>query len=442
MPDNPTIVYRRAELYDLVWARPLREVSKSLGLTDIQLATICRRLGVPIPWRGYWSDRAAGKAAEPTPLPPRAAGEPDEIRSPRGREAAEAPTSEDVDARIHVEPQLTDPHPLVIATAQALREAAPEHGLLVTSAPGCLDVAVGPASVDRALRLLDALLKGAERHGAHPAVIAAKAHTDGYSRREEPTTYRAILRIGEDQVAFRLDEATESVLVPPAPPPPPPKRRRWDYEPPSLVPTYEYRPTGRLSLRILSSGHVATQSNWNDSKRKQVEDCLDSFLAQCLRIARVQQEARNAAERQRVAEAEARQKREAAEAEARRIKAEQERMRKAEQARVDDLEARLHAWHQSWIIRDFIAVVEADAGDRGLPMEPGSALATWLAWAGERAQALATTALAEVGHRQLASPAPPTSAEVAPSAPPPAPPSYPDMPPKSYWETRQWWQRR
>jgi hypothetical protein len=41
------------ELYDRVWARPLRDVAQDLGLSDVGLAKLCRRSGIPLPPRGF-----------------------------------------------------------------------------------------------------------------------------------------------------------------------------------------------------------------------------------------------------------------------------------------------------------------------------------------------------------------------------------------------------
>lgn len=40
-----TITYRRAELYEQVWAEPVRVVAKRYGVSDVALGTICRKPG-------------------------------------------------------------------------------------------------------------------------------------------------------------------------------------------------------------------------------------------------------------------------------------------------------------------------------------------------------------------------------------------------------------
>jgi len=60
--------FRREDLYRLVWTSPLSEIAARLGVSDVGLAKLCRRAGVPIPGRGYWARTEAGQAVEPVPM--------------------------------------------------------------------------------------------------------------------------------------------------------------------------------------------------------------------------------------------------------------------------------------------------------------------------------------------------------------------------------------
>jgi len=51
MPPN-FITLPRSELYDLVWSKPVTEVARELGISDVALAKRCRALNIPLPWRG------------------------------------------------------------------------------------------------------------------------------------------------------------------------------------------------------------------------------------------------------------------------------------------------------------------------------------------------------------------------------------------------------
>ena len=64
----------RQALYDAVWAQPITKLSKDFGISDVGLAKACRKLSVPLPPRGYWARKAAGKPALQLALPPRPPG--------------------------------------------------------------------------------------------------------------------------------------------------------------------------------------------------------------------------------------------------------------------------------------------------------------------------------------------------------------------------------
>ncbi len=51
----------RKELFEKVWEKPMTQVSKELGISDVGLKKICRRHQIPVPGRGYWAKKAAGK---------------------------------------------------------------------------------------------------------------------------------------------------------------------------------------------------------------------------------------------------------------------------------------------------------------------------------------------------------------------------------------------
>src|SRR5216683_8442151 len=57
--------YNRSELYERVWSEPIRDVAKQHGVSDVWLAKICRALRVPLPGRGYWAKKNAGRLLHP-----------------------------------------------------------------------------------------------------------------------------------------------------------------------------------------------------------------------------------------------------------------------------------------------------------------------------------------------------------------------------------------
>lgn len=58
----------REELYDLVWARPMTQVAQDFQISDRAMAKVCAKKQVPVPPRGYWAKKNAGKDIPVIPL--------------------------------------------------------------------------------------------------------------------------------------------------------------------------------------------------------------------------------------------------------------------------------------------------------------------------------------------------------------------------------------
>lgn len=71
--------FQRRELYELVWSEPMRDLAATFEMSDVGLAKICRKADIPVPPRGHWAKRAAGKRSLQTPLPPRFPGATDDV---------------------------------------------------------------------------------------------------------------------------------------------------------------------------------------------------------------------------------------------------------------------------------------------------------------------------------------------------------------------------
>lgn len=72
-------IMTRAELYELVWRRPMIHIAKGFGLSDVGLRKICVRYSIPTPSLGYWAKLAHGKAVKQPPLPDAEKGTGNEI---------------------------------------------------------------------------------------------------------------------------------------------------------------------------------------------------------------------------------------------------------------------------------------------------------------------------------------------------------------------------
>src|SRR5437867_3393657 len=174
----------RDQLYEQVWAEPVTKVAARYGISDVALAKVCRKLDVPVPPRGYWRRLERGWQPARPPLSKRRPGIPCSVelmnRPPTSDGAPRSPEVEAQEAfeqqprnRVRVPRRLVDPHPLVARTAERLRVAKPgKYGTVGAWGDKTLDVQVGPRSVERALRLMDALVKALEARGLRVGVAS------------------------------------------------------------------------------------------------------------------------------------------------------------------------------------------------------------------------------------------------------------------------------
>ena len=116
----------REALYEAVWTDAVTVVAPRYGLSDVGLVKICKKLGIPVPPRGYWAKVKAGRTTHKLPLPALPAGardlagpiplsEPEAAMHARVRDALQK--TRESQSNISVPAELGDPHPLVRAAA-------------------------------------------------------------------------------------------------------------------------------------------------------------------------------------------------------------------------------------------------------------------------------------------------------------------------------------
>ena len=355
----------------------MSRLSRTYGMSDVGLAKICKQHCIPRPPRGYWAKKSNGKATRRKALPPVSDPRLEKVYlDPRTVvETEQEPTEADrriASERATGEPivvgdRLGEPHPLVLRTMTSLRAArADEKGTIRPRARGCLDVVVGPNSIDRAMRILDSLIRALERRSYRVSV------------RDGETT-ATLVEVDGESIPFRLEERAARKERP---------RddrksdRLYDFFRPRVE--YDYFPSGELTLQIGVSVPMMTRHSWRDGGKKRVEDWLNSFVVGLIRTSQGIKVERVEAERRRV-EAERRRK-EWEESERRRQEA--ERLRKEEEERVRQVEATLDGWIRYRSLGEMIAEVRSRAAELGREIPPESRLGRWLSVAERRHQKL------------------------------------------------------
>ena len=375
-------VYSRDELYAAVWAEPKQALAKKIGISDVGLGNVCRKLRIPVPSRGYWARLASGQKPIKPALPKLRKGDlteykvfrwregPDSEGEVRPRKVAAAPDDAE---RIPVPKVLHYLHPLL---QKHLDSFGQMEGKFADFLKGhtCVALWVSPESLDRALRIMTTLFEALEARGGR---IEVTKHEPNFYGRYHAKPSQTGVWFGEFFVPFSLSESSKIVVIPPPPPEPPPKRpSRWD--PPAstrpLEPTKVNKPSGMLTLRLEGRSWISP-SNWVDGKRLALQDRLHEVVkamqddAESMRLEVI-------ADKERALKAIEDQKR----------RDEAERLRREEEACLSDLWSRVEDFTMAVRAKAYLQEVEAWATATGADLKPGSDLGEWLAWARTRVE--------------------------------------------------------
>lgn len=374
MPNN--IKLERKKLYKEVWAVPMSRLAPKYGLSGNGLKKICKKLNIPVPPRGYWARLQHGYKVKKTPLPKLKTGAIDshtilqadsKIRESNKLESFSADAVDLINLisekpAVKVLPQLESPHRLTLKTQKSLQKAKVEENLVVTpTRKGCLNICVAPGNLDRALRTMDALVKGLEERGFR--LLNDKEKYFGHH-----------VKILGEKIYFSLEEKTKQVdHVLTKQEIEDQKKYSWSY-----APKFDYIPTGVLILKIQENDTVpGIQKRWADGKTRLIEDVLDNFIIGLIKVADGKiRERREREERRLRWEEEWRQREEAA-----------ERWR-LEQQRRQDLEDQALLWNKSQLVRNFISAVEERYIESHADKEIQGQIKQWLIWARQHANRL------------------------------------------------------
>jgi hypothetical protein len=155
----------RAELYEKVWATPVRTLAKELGMSDVGLAKICRKHDIPIPPLGYWRKKETGNKVVPPPLPAAKDGLETLDIYMRDRLPPElAALAAEPAAEIAIPAELS--HEFVTRTEKLLTSGKENEKKLIVAKDGTLShLLVSREQMSRALRIMNALFLALEERG-------------------------------------------------------------------------------------------------------------------------------------------------------------------------------------------------------------------------------------------------------------------------------------
>lgn len=147
-----TINFTREALYDLIWSKPLNAAAGECGVYTSVLRQLCQDQNIPLPWGGY----KPGK--ERTVLP---AGAQLDFPAAVAAAISSLDFPGETTASFIVPRKLADPDPLITAAQNTTKQDFQLHGMdhMLRSGFGELAIRASKANMDRALRIMDTLVK-------------------------------------------------------------------------------------------------------------------------------------------------------------------------------------------------------------------------------------------------------------------------------------------
>ncbi|MEQ8332513.1 hypothetical protein [Nisaea sp.] len=383
-----TLQTTRQELFEEIWERPMTKVAADYGISDVALKKICEKHRIPVPGRGYWAKKAAGKPVKKALFRKVSDAAVEHILIygsalndlPRTVQAArkEAKRRERLpENKIEVEavPVPEDLHPKVAQTRKKLERAKSNpNGLVAVKGDGIFNVEIGPKSIDRVSSFLHSLLNAAESRGfiivkgVHALVLVADGETLEFSVSEQVTRSRHIPTQAELEAIHQWEGRQAR------------RSRSWDdfdWTPKPNPPEWDHAPNGHIRFQITESKYVygGLRKSFGDGKTQRIESLINPILeafstwSAAIKAKRVDDERRE---------------REWKEAERRRE--EQRRNVALEKKRIEVLTHDLDRRRRRQEVLDYITDVEASlfSGNYDNP----EAVRQWIKWAQNYAERL------------------------------------------------------
>lgn len=367
----------REDLYQLVWAEPLRTLAKRFGISDVALAKRGRAANIPLPGLGYWAKKEAGKKVFQPALPERGLGQsdsldigPEERRSyaeedeellrttlvppkpfPDGFPEVMARARQIV-GKVRASSSLANPHPVVAKLLQEDEKRREKQK--ADRFPSSFYAPIFDSPFERRrLRFMNGLLLGLTRAGARVSVRGKEGQDVGVT-------------IGDTHLGFGIGP----VKPPPVTYPP----RQLPVNEKMMLQLGWYQPPPEIKVL------------WTDGDGQVLEDQIEEIAVSLFAYAEwgyrwgIQRRYEHRVERKRELEERIRKQKEEAE------RKERARIEKAAADRRDKLLAEVNAWGRAAEIRAYVDARLARWSDADA--ETVSGLHTWAEWARAEADAM------------------------------------------------------
>lgn len=282
MAKEPFFLSREA-LYIKVWETPTVKLAKEFGVSDVAVGKMCRRLDVPKPPLGYWRKIETGTKKNIPPLSkpndktqkgvwiyPKSEEKTLQFENEYNKQSliVEQEISEKASAellpenKIKVPINLYKPHPLVAQTQKILSKGYVDmYGALHGKwGEKYLAFRISKKNLNRALRIMDALLKALDKRGCKTVV------TFNQQLKTEVTVNGKNIEIALKEDFKRFDR-------------PPNEKKKSVYD----SDRYIYEPNGMFTFSIANAVNV--QHNWRDGKTSVLEDQLNDIVIGIFRAA-------------------------------------------------------------------------------------------------------------------------------------------------------------
>jgi hypothetical protein len=399
------IVLSREDLYELAWSKPISELAKDFGISDVGLAKRCKRLGIPLPGRGYWARVDAGQTPYRPKLPKREEQWHDQSALTVGPSQF-TPVKATL-ATLTAVP-FENPNANVVPAQIAALALVPAATVLETLAPvkrtalhekhsrvrdlafnrgerngPIIPMSVTESTLERALLLADRLLRAAVSLGwnfADSEILKKKAEEEAerirsqYGRHAPPTPSKPEFPEGRlwvegEEVAFRIEEKLREESRTPTAAELAREKREWGYHAPRKVSVA----TDHLRVVRLDGDYRyrgPQRHSWYDRKGKPVEDQIKDILLGFYELALLEKDRRAKAEQ------EAREG-----AEAKRLEEERSARQEANAKLIKQLETDAGAWHRARYLRRYVRAVRRQVGSSAIEACYLNTTLDYLAWA-------------------------------------------------------------